>query len=95
LPRANVVQDHLANDAVDGDVGADTERQRKNTNASESRGFTEASQSVDPSPPGEAASLSVTRIQAEPRKSILHNPSCPVRIFRLESKFTVCRHPAD
>ena len=46
LPRADVVEDHLANDAVDGDVGAQAESQGKNTDGSESRGFAETPQSV-------------------------------------------------
>ena len=44
LPGAEVVEYHLAHDAVDGDVGANAQRQRRNGNSDERRRSSETSQ---------------------------------------------------
>ena len=46
LAGAQIVQDHFANDAVDGDVSADAERDGSNRNDSEAWGFAETSRGV-------------------------------------------------
>ena len=47
LAGADIVQDHFANHAVDGDVGADAEGDRRDCDGGQGRGFTEPSRGVD------------------------------------------------
>src|SRR6202044_3147293 len=47
LAGADIVQDQFANHAVDGDVGADAQRDRRNRDGGQGRGFEEPSRGVD------------------------------------------------
>ena len=47
LAGADIIQNHFANDAIDGDVGADAEREGGNSDGGEGRGFAETSDGVE------------------------------------------------